>query len=341
MTSMSLVSSESGKHRHRAIVLTYGLKMTGNRSQSSGGKDMITDNLAYILITPARNEAKFIELTIKSVVGQTIRPAKWVVVSDGSTDGTDDIVRKYAAQHKWIEFVRVPGRTERHFAGKVDAFNAGYARVKTFEYGVIGNLDADISFDEDYIEFLLSKFAENPRLGVAGTPYREENPGHDEQFKSPDHVSGACQMFRRKCFEEIGGYPAVRSGGIDLIALLTAQAKGWQTRRFEEKVCFHHRTVGSGMHAGTYQRLLNLGKKDYLLGSHPIFEIFRSAYKMKSRPYVMGGVLMLIGYMWAMVRRVERSMPEELIVLRRTDQMKRLTSTLRLTRHRTTVRARF
>jgi len=298
--------------------------MTGDSMQSTHSMPERSGKITYVLITPARNEAKFIELTIKSVVGQTIRPAKWVVVSDGSTDGTDDIVCKYTAQHKWIELVRVPERSERHFAGKVDAFNAGYARVRTFEYEVIGNLDADISFDEDYIAFLLSKFAENPRLGVAGTPYREESPGHDEQFKSPEHVSGACQMFRRECFEQIGGYPPIRSGGIDLIALLAAQAKGWQTRRFDEKVCFHHRTVGSGMHAGTCRRLLNLGKKDYLLGSHPFFEIFRSAYKMKSRPYVIGGVLMLIGYLWAMVRRVERSMPEELIVFRRVDQMKRL-----------------
>src|SRR2546426_9059646 len=109
----------------------------------------------YVLITPARNEAKFIELAIKSVVGQTVRPAKWVIVSDGSTDGTDNIVSKYAAQHKWIELVRIPERSERHFAGKVDAFNAGYSRVKDLKYEVIGNLDADVSFDEDYLAFLI------------------------------------------------------------------------------------------------------------------------------------------------------------------------------------------
>jgi len=297
--------------------------------QSSDSKESPTAKSAYVLITPARNEAKFIEETIRSVVRQTIRPVKWVIVSDGSTDGTDDIVTKYAAQHRWIELVRVPERSERHFAGKVDAFNAGYARVKDVDYEVIGNLDADVSFDEDYIAFLMNKFAENPRLGVTGTPYREENAQHDEQFKSPEHVSGACQMFRRKCFEEIGGYPPVRSGGIDLIALLAAQAKGWETRRFDEKVCLHHRIVGSGMESGTFRRLLNRGEKDYLLGSHPVFEIFRSLNQMKVKPYIVGGLLMLVGYFWALFRRVKRTMPEELIELRRSDQMRRLRNVLR------------
>ena len=278
----------------------------------------------YVLITPAWNEALFIENTLNSVVRQTLRPLKWVIVSDGSTDGTDDIVKNYVTQYDWIELVRLPERPQRNFAGKVAAFNAGYARVAGLNYNVIGNLDADVSFEEDYLAFLLRKFAENPKMGVAGTPYREENPLHDERFKNPDHVSGACQMFRRECFEDIGGYLPIKSGGIDLIALLSAQAKGWETRRFDEKVCLHHRNVGSGNHADIYQRLLNLGKKDYTLGSHPIFEIFRNIHQMKSRPYIVGGVLMFVGYFWAMLRRVERAMPEELIALRRSDQMQRL-----------------
>ena len=284
---------------------------------------------AYVLITPARNESQFIELTIKSVTAQTVRPTKWVIVSDGSTDGTDDIVRNCVVQHDWIELVRLPEHSQRSFAGKVDAFNAGHARVAGLEYDVIGNLDADVSFEEDYLAFLVAKFAENPRLGVAGTPYREENPIHDDRFKSPEHVSGACQMFRRECFEDIGGYQPISSGGIDLVALLSAQAKGWQTRRFDEKVCRHHRNVGSGDHVSVYKRLLNRGKKDYILGSHPAFEIFRSAYQMKNRPYIIGGLLNLFGYVWAMLRHVERTMPEELIELRRSDQMQRLKDFLR------------
>lgn len=284
----------------------------------------------YVLITPARNEARFIGLTIESVVAQTIRPRKWVIVSDGSTDGTDDIVSQYAAQHPWIELVRIAKGGERDFAGKVGAFNAGYAKVKDLNFEVIGNLDADVSFDAKYLAFLMDKFADNPRLGVAGTPYSEEHAEHNEQFKSPEHVSGACQLFRRQCFEDIEGYYPVTSGGIDLIALLSAQSKGWQTRRFDDMVCRHHRSVGSGMDAGAYRRLLTRGRKDYLLGSHPVFEVFRSANQMRVRPYVVGGLLMLMGYVWAMLRGVERTMPGHLIKLRRKDQMQRLANVLRL-----------
>lgn len=282
----------------------------------------------YVLITPARNEAAFIEKTILSVIGQTVRPLKWVIVSDGSTDGTDEIVSRYAANHSWIELVRVPEHAQRNFAGKVTAFNAGYARVAELEFEVVGNLDGDVSFDGDYLSFLVSKFAENPKLGVAGTPYREENPAHNEAFKSPDHVSGACQMFRRQCFEEIGGYQPVRSGGVDLIALLAAQAKGWQTKRYDERFCWHHRNVGSGDHVGVFARMLNRGRKDYLLGSHPLFEVFRSVNQMRTKPYIAGGLLMLLGYFRALVLRNERSMPSDLIEIRQRDQLQRLRQAL-------------
>jgi len=151
---------------------------------------------AYVLITPARNEAEYIELTLKSVVAQTVLPLKWVIVSDGSTDGTDDIVNKYSAGRPWIELIRMPEREERHFAGKVHAFNAGYARVAELKYDVIGNLDGDVSFDEQYFDFLLRKFTENPRLGVAGTPFREGSFQYDYRFTSIEHVSAKNRRCR-------------------------------------------------------------------------------------------------------------------------------------------------
>src|SRR5580704_2897814 len=120
----------------------------------------------YAIITPARNEAKLIELTIKSVVGQTVRPVKWVIVSDGSTDGTDEIVGRYAVDNPWIELVRMPERRERHFAGKVYAFRAGYERLEGIDFEVVGSLDADLTFGEDYFSFLLHNLAKNPALGL-------------------------------------------------------------------------------------------------------------------------------------------------------------------------------
>src|ERR1041384_5406293 len=238
---------------------------------------------AYVLITPARNEAQFLELTIQSVVQQTITPLRWVIVSDGSTDGTDDIVRRYAARYEWIELLALPERAQRNFAGKAAAVMAGYARLAGLDYGVIGNLDADTRLEKDYLESRVRKFAENPKLGVAGTPYREENATHDDSLKSRLDVSGACQMFSRECFEAIGGYPPIQSGGIDLVAVLQARAKGWETRRFDEMTCLHHRNVGSGNEQNVFRRLLKRGRKDYLLGGDPVFEIFRCAYQMKTR----------------------------------------------------------
>jgi len=286
----------------------------------------------YVLVTPARNEAKYIELTIKSVVNQTVRPAKWVIVSDGSTDGTDDVVKDYAARFEWIELVRTSERSERHFAGKAEAFNAGYASLTGLAHDVVGNLDADVSIDDaDYFGYLMRKFEEHPGLGVVGTSYREGTIVYPYRYTSKEDVTGACQLFRRECFQAIGGYPALKFGGIDVVAVLRAQAEGWQTRTFTEKTCVHHRAVGSAHCVGTCKRLLQTGHKDYLLGSHPAFELCRSVYQMTSRPHVIGGVLMLAGYVWAMLCGVEKAIPEELIELRRDDQLRRLKGLVRRT----------
>src|SRR4051812_12369792 len=148
----------------------------GERScmmRRSPSADTELRTLKYVLITPAKNEAAFIEQTIRSVIRQTALPVKWVIVSDGSTDGTDEIVKPYAAQYEWIQLLRMPDRTERDFAGKVGAFNAGYARVRDLNYDVIGNLDGDITVEPDYFAFLLEKFQVIPDLGVAGTPFVE------------------------------------------------------------------------------------------------------------------------------------------------------------------------
>jgi Glycosyl transferase family 2 len=284
--------------------------------------------LRYVLITPARNEAALIELTLKSVTSQTLPPAKWVIVSDGSTDATDEIVQRYAAQFPWIDLVRMPPRQERHFAGKAHAVNTGCHRLGDLRYDVIGNLDADVSFETDYFEFLIGKFGENPRLGVAGTAFHEGKVSYNYDFVGLEHVSGMCQMFRRECFEQIGGYSPVRSGGIDLIAVLSARAKGWETRTFTEKTFIHQRSQNSALHAGLRERA-HMGRKDYMLGNHLLWEVVRGAYQMKYKPYVIGGIVLLGAYMWNLVRGVKRSIPNELMTIRRNDQMKRLSGIFR------------
>ena len=169
----------------------------------------------YVLVTPARNEAAFIEKVIESVIHQTVLPAKWVIVDDGSTDDTAAIVGRYLESHPWIELVQMPQRRDRSFAAKVGAFNAGYEKVKDVDYEVLGNLDADISFDANYIELLLSKFEEDARLGVAGTVFQEEGYSSERQsFEGQNHVAGGCQMFRKACFDAVGGFIPNKAGGV-------------------------------------------------------------------------------------------------------------------------------
>jgi len=277
----------------------------------------------YALITPARNEAQYIERTIQSVISQTLLPVKWVIVNDGSTDGTADIVSKYVASHSWIEIIEMPPREERHFAGKAFAVSAGQRRLVGLNYDAIGNLDADVSFESDYFEFLMQKFAENPKLGVAGTSFVEGELRYNYELVGIEHVAGMCQIFRRECFEAIGGYSAVKTGGIDLMAVLSARAKGWETRTFLEKSFIHHRTQGGALHTGLRGRW-HMGRKDYLIGNHPMWEFFRSIYQMQHKPYVIGGFLVLTSYLCHALRGTERTMPKELIGLRRGEQMKRL-----------------
>jgi GT2 family glycosyltransferase len=254
---------------------------------------------------------------------QTLHPEKWVIVSDGSTDGTDEIVKQYAAKHPWIELVRMPERRERHFGGKVACFNAGCERVKDAGYDIIGNLDADLSFESDIFAFLMAKFAANPRLGVGGVPFTEGEGTYDFRFSSVEHVSGACQLFRRECFEQIGGYTPIKGGGIDVVAVLTARMKGWETRTFPERSLLHHRPMGTAGHGGLTVRF-KLGQKDYTLGRHPLWQIFRCCYQMARRPVILGGGMLLAGYWWAMMKRTERPLTQELILFQRREQMNRL-----------------
>lgn len=278
----------------------------------------------YVLVTPARNEAQFIEQTIQSVVAQTVRPLKWVIVSDGSTDGTDDIVKRYVADHPWIELVHMPERRERHFAGKVHAFNAGYARLQGLAYDVIGNLDSDVSFDEDYFSFLLGKMAEDPRLGLVGTAFKDNSGAtYDYHFVNIEHVTGTCQVFRRECFEEIGGYVPSKGGAVDSIAAINARMKGWKTRTFTEKVLFHQRTFGRAEQSALVARFKN-GAKDYAVGNHPIWELCRTAYQMTKKPFVLGGVMVGCGYVWSSIRHLPRPVSAELVVFHRQEQMRRL-----------------
>jgi biofilm PGA synthesis N-glycosyltransferase PgaC len=283
----------------------------------------MSGTLNYTLVTPARNEAQYIELTIRSMIAQTLLPLKWVIVSDGSTDGTDEIVGRYLRDYPWIELLRMPERKERHFAGKAHAFNAGYELLKGVAFDVIGNLDADVSLEPDHFELLVAKFSEFPKLGVAGAPFKEGNYQYDYRFTSIDNVWGGCQLFRRECFETIGGYAPLKGGGVDLVAVITARMNGWQSRTYPERVCIHHRVMNSAMNKGLKLKF-KWGQSDYRLGSHPAWQLFRCMYQMTKRPYIVGGLLTLVGYYFALIARKPRSVSSEFAQFRGGEQMQRM-----------------
>jgi glycosyltransferase involved in cell wall biosynthesis len=293
-------------------------------------------HLPYVLITPARNEEHFIEKTIQSVISQTVLPTKWVIVNDGSTDATPTIVGRYLPQYDWMELVNLPVHRDRSFAAKVHAFNAGFERIKNRNYEVIGNLDSDVSFDADYLEFLLNKFEEDSSLGVAGTIFLEEGySSATDSFEGQNHVAGGCQLFRRSCFEEIGGYIPNKAGGIDWIAVTTARMMGWKTQAFREMSFFHYRSLGTAERS-FLASAFSYGEKDYYLGWHPVWELFRFAYRATRKPYLLGALALYSGYLSAFVRQIKRPVSDELMRFHRKEQMLRLraifTSTLRFKR---------
>lgn len=286
--------------------------------------------LNYIIISPARNEAMFIELTIRSVIAQTVLPLKWIIVSDGSTDGTDEIVEAFAQQHNFIELLRMPERKERSFAGKVYAFRAGYERVEQLDHDVIVSLDADISFEASYFEFLLNKLVENQSLGVVGTPFQElTGQVYDYRFVNIEHVSGACQVFRRECFKAVGGYVPIKGGSIDHVAVISARMHGWHTRTFPEKVCTHHREMGTAQQ-GVLQSKFKQGAKDYRIGNHPLWEVFRVGYQMTRAPRLVGAFALGSGYAYSAIRHTKRPVSPELVRFLRKEQLVRLKKKLGL-----------
>lgn len=279
---------------------------------------------AYVMITPARNEADYIGRTLDAMVRQAHKPLRWVIVSDGSTDGTDEIVSRYLPANPWIELVRRPPGTERTFAAKVYAFNEGLERVRDLPYAIIGNLDGDVDFGPDYMEFLLGRFAAMPELGVAGTHYTERGfHSFGDSYINEAHVNGQCQLFRRECFEEIGGYVPIRGGGIDWVAVTTARMKGWTTRSFADRTFEHLRTMGTAS-TGVLGARFHYGKKDYFLGGHPLWQLFRGTFQMTKKPYVAGGLALLAGYAWCWIRREPRAVSSELMGFHRGEQLERM-----------------
>ena len=283
----------------------------------------------YLLVTAARNEADHIGRTIRAVAAQTCLPARWVIVSDGSTDATDEIVSAAAKQLDFIELLRVDADADRNFGSKAAAINAGYKRIAGEPHEWVGVLDADVSFDLDYYEEVLLRFRRNPQLGIAGGIMTDIVNGKAvRQMTDPEwSVSGPIQMFRRECFRQIGGYLPLR-GGIDAAAEVMARMNGWQVRAFPELEALHHRQTGKENHSrlGVF---FHRGVEDFRLGYHPLFFTARSVLRVREAPYVIGSLMMLSGYLQAALSGAEKKVPADLIRFLRREQMERLRARLK------------
>jgi biofilm PGA synthesis N-glycosyltransferase PgaC len=279
----------------------------------------------YVLITPARNEGRYIAKTIECLLAQTSLPKRWVIVSDGSTDETDAIVNQYRAQNSIITLVRRCAERTRSYGSKVRAIWAGSQELNDIDYDFIGILDADVTFQRDYYERVLKEFDGNCRLGVAGG-ITVEGEGRRFPFSrgvTERYVPGPIQLFRRQCYEEIGGLRALKYGGEDTVALEMAMMRGWEVRTFPELIVRHHRRVGTeGM--GILPARFRHGLEDYAVGYHPVFEIGKCARRFGERPYVLGSLLRMSGYLWGGLVRQKRELPAEFVRHLRTQQIRRL-----------------
>lgn len=264
----------------------------------------------YAIITPARDEEDTIAMTLDSIVSQTIPPSRWIIVDDGSTDRTHEIVARYAERYPWIHLVRrVNPGTYRLGGGVVEAFYEGLGHLDMDTVEFICKLDADLILKVDHFEQLLVRAANDARLGIiSGVTYFTREGRRVVESVPAHHAIGAARMWRIACFREIEGLvPAL---GWDALDEMRAQMHGWVSRSYPELEILHLRPMSSkqGWYKGRYKN----GLTDYLLGYHPLFEVARCSYRMIHRPYLVGGLLILLGYIRAAIRSEKQiTTPEE------------------------------
>jgi glycosyltransferase involved in cell wall biosynthesis len=278
----------------------------------------------YVIITPARNEEDFIEKTIHSVINQTVRPLKWIVVNDNSTDRTREIIEQYLVHHDFLQLINLSGSAERHFGNKVRAFNHGLAEAQIYDYQYIGNLDADISLEKNYYENVLQEFCKDSNLGIAGGMVSTcIGDKFVSQEVASDSVAGAVQLFRRQCFEQIGGYLALPQGGIDAAAEIMARMRGWKTRTFSELRVLEHRRTGTATAQPLASKVKD-GQRFQSLGYGGLFLCLRCVYRLMDRPRVIGSAATLYGYFKGVLNRSPIVLPTDVVKYLRNEQRGKL-----------------
>jgi glycosyltransferase involved in cell wall biosynthesis len=282
----------------------------------------------YIVLTAAKNEDRYIATTIESVLRQAHPPTAWLIMDDGSSDKTAEIVAGYAKKYPFIRLQSTRSGGQRSFGAQYRAINAAYEIASaTLNFDFVAMQDADIEFPRsDYYARLLASFDVDPRLGICGG-YIYERAGSDWRCRpsnSPQAVAGGIQMFRRSCFDEISGYKPLAFGGEDWLAQLDAKSAGWGVRPLCELPVYHHRPTSTA--DGRMRGLFRLGMRDGSFGSHPIFELLKCSRRAVETPYLVGSFVRYAGYAWYACSRSGPIIPRDRVEYLRAEQVRRMLS---------------
>lgn len=287
----------------------------------------MTGNKRYVLFTAAKNEAAYIEYTLKSVLAQAVLPVLWVIVNDGSTDATEDIVRNYAARCDFIHLISNPESEKRNFAAKAKAVKQAlaYLEAKDIECDYIGNLDADVSFESFFYEKLIERMNADARLGIIGGLCHEcRNDTWTIAHSNPEWaVGGATQFFRFSFFKQINGYPFLPFGGEDTVVEYLVREKGYIVTALNGVDFFHHKGIAFSK-KWNLKVFFKQGIQEYMWGSGIIFEFFKCISRFFSKPYIIGGVFRLSGYIYARLIKKGPSIPQDIIAIIQKQQTIRL-----------------
>jgi len=290
--------------------------------------------VALVIISPVRDEAQYLRLTMDSMVAQTCRPQEWILVDDGSADATADIIREYAAQYPFIRLVTRQNRGFRKLGGGViAAFKFGVEHIAHQNYRYIAKLDGDMSFGPLYLEHMLRKLDDDAQLAaVSGKVYRFEDGRYIEESHIDEQVAGQFKLYKRTAFEDIGGF--VQHLSWDGIDVHTAWMKGWKTFCYYDSQAWlwHHRIMGSS-DKHIYEGRLRWGRGNWYMGYHPLYAIATGLNRMREKPLIIGGLLMIFSYFWSALRGLPRYDNLEFRRYLRQWQMTRLKQFLLRKRH--------
>ncbi len=255
----------------------------------------------YIIISPVKDEEKYLESAIQSVISQTAKPAQWLIIDDGSHDGTAGILDAYSRKYDWIKVVRLDKEAKRQPGSSViHAFNKGYELINDYKFDFIVKLDCDVRFGPEYFETLLLKFKDDATLGIASGVYLENRGKGFLAVKMPEyHAAGASKVLRWECFRSIGGFTPEK--GWDTVDEIKAQVRGWKTGHFKEILFYHLKNEGTGI--GSVRTNKMHGEIYYLTGGSTLFFFLKVAHRMLfGNPFLIGGIMMLLGYLSSFIK---------------------------------------